>query len=148
MSGPISEARDELEAVRRVGMFDLLPDRQSTAVFLSILALLLVAWLGVNAAWGMASPSATLISRWEQRLLPLRWWLGAAVVGLAAAGRIRGSAQHSRAEYGTGRLRAWHPSWVDVDGSRPVAACCGADALHSARRAHRDRSLGMECAAQ
>lgn len=45
--------------------------------------LLVVTWLGVNAAWGATSPRDTLVSGWERGLAPLRSWVVAAGISLA-----------------------------------------------------------------
>ncbi len=59
-------------------------------------AALIVAWLGVNAAWGLTSAEDTLVSGWLRRAASLEVWLGGAVallagaVALAAGRRKRG----------------------------------------------------------
>lgn len=54
---------------------------------LGVALLLLFAWLGVNATWGLTSPQDTLISGLERQLAPLTvWGTGAAVaLGLVVA---------------------------------------------------------------
>ncbi|MGQ0736975.1 MAG: CPBP family intramembrane glutamic endopeptidase [Acidobacteriota bacterium] len=82
-----SEPRfDEPDVVRAATIFQLFPQPRAMALVLRVVALLLVSWLGVNAAWGLADPDGTLVSRWEAQVLPLTWWLAASAgaLGLAA----------------------------------------------------------------
>ncbi len=59
------------------------------AIALLFISLSLV-WLGVNAIWGLTSPSPTAASQWMSNFAPLTYWFGCSLALLALIGFTSG----------------------------------------------------------